>query len=209
LFVAGEELCPPWWHPQSWLPIVSEPWTTRPLHAGLFSGFLSGDELLDRQVEIRSGFLSGLRVGEEIDEYFGWEARLAISRLDLVNTQGQAVRRYGDFIQGDVNVVYTPISTLRWRPYLSAGLGLATLDFNTHQDLPVTETVLTIPLGVGLAFRYDDWLALRLDFVDTIALGEATDIENMHLLSLVGGAEVRFGGSRTSYYPWNPSRTIW
>ena len=35
------------------------------------------------------------------------------------------------------------------------------------------------------------------------------NLETVHHLLATGGVEVRFGGSRTAYWPWNPGRHYW
>ena len=66
-----------------------------------------------------------------------------------------------------------------------------------------------MPFGFGLKVRcIRDWLALRLEMLDNVAFGSA-GLDTMHNITLTGGVEVRFGGPRKSYWPWNPDRYLW
>ncbi len=65
-----------------------------------------------------------------------------------------------------------------------------------------------MPLAVGVKYHGSNALALRLEVADNMAFG-AHGIDTLHQLSVVGGVELRFGGSRKAYWPWNPARNYW
>ena len=71
------------------------------------------------------------------------------------------------------------------------------------------ETVFVMPLAVGMKYLCNDWLALRTEIGNYIVFGEGNDLNTMANLTFTGGIEIRFGGHRKSYWPWNPGRHYW
>jgi hypothetical protein len=65
-----------------------------------------------------------------------------------------------------------------------------------------------MPFGVGLKYHWTDWMALRFEVADNVAFG-SQGIGTLHHISIIGAAELRFGGSRRSYWPWVPGRRAW
>jgi hypothetical protein len=190
-------------------PLMNASWLNRPYYAGFFLGALEGDTLIADEIDQSVGFLYGFRLGWDYDMYWGMETRLGFSELglDFVN-EPTIVGLSTDIVIWDASLVYYPWGDSRWRPYLSLGIGLVDFDFLDEVALRRSDAVVGIPLGVGLKYRHSDWITMRFDFADNIALGERADYETMNNLSLGYGLEFRFGGSRTSYFPWNPSRTV-
>lgn len=189
------------------LPVLSEPWQQRPLGGGVFLGALRGDEALEGQIDLRSGLLYGVRLTGDWRRNWAWECRLATATLDAVDLTASPARRDrdADVVLGDVSLVYAPVWTNRLRPFVSAGIGFAFFEFADPRGRVVHETTLGLPLGAGIKYRWDDWLLAYLEFRDQIALGDSNALQTTHNLAIVVGAELRFGGSRRSYYPWNPS----
>lgn len=190
-------------------PLQTASWLNRPYYAGFFLGALNGDTLIADEIEQSIGFFGGFRLGWDYDIYWGVETRLGLSELGLdflneTSVDGLAT----DIVIWDASLVYYPWGDARWRPYLSLGIGLVDFDFLDADGLRHSEAVVGVPWGVGLKYRHSDWITLRLDLLDNVALGEKADFELMNNLSVTGGMEFRFGGTRRSYFPWNPSRTI-
>jgi hypothetical protein len=213
LLVQPQEWEPPagglsWEALGDWLPVLSEPWQRRPLGGGAFLGALLGDEVLQGQIDLRSGLLYGARLTGDWRGAWAWECRLATATLDAVDLTARPPRRDrdADVVLGDVSLVYAPVWTNRLRPFVSAGLGFAFFEFADPRGRVVHETALGLPLGAGIKYRWDDWLLAYLEFRDQIALGDSNQLQTTHNFAIVAGAEIRFGGSRRSYYPWNPSR---
>jgi hypothetical protein len=92
--------------------------------------------------------------------------------------------------------------------YLSAGLGFQTFRFNDDLDKRISESMLSVPLGVGVKYFYGPWFSLRFDLYDNLGIGNAR-VSGMHNFSLMAGAEFRFGGRRQSYYPWHNNTSYW
>lgn len=189
-------------------PLVNASWLNRPYFAGFFLGGLEGDTLTE-EIDQSIGFFYGFRLGWDYDMYWGLETRLGFSELglDFVN-EPTIVGLSTDIVIWDASLVYYPWADSRWRPYVSLGIGLVDFDYLDEDALRRSDAVVGIPLGIGMKYRHSDWITMRFDFTDNIALGERADYETMNNLSLTYGLEFRFGGSRTSYFPWNPSRTI-
>jgi hypothetical protein len=190
-------------------PLVDASWLNRPYFAGFFLGGLEGDTLIAGEIDQSIGFFYGFRLGWDYDTYWGLETRLGFSELglDFVN-EPTIVGLSTDIVIWDTSLVYYPWGDSRWRPYLSLGIGLVDFDFLDADALRQSDAVVGLPLGFGLKYRHSDWVTLRFDFTDNIALGERADYETMNNLSLTSGLEFRFGGTRKSYFPWNPSRTL-
>jgi hypothetical protein len=190
-------------------PLVNASWLNRPYFAGFFLGGLEGDTLIAGEIDQSIGFFYGFRLGWDYDLYWGLETRLGFSELglDFVNDP-TIVGLSTDIVIWDTSLVYYPWGDSRWRPFASLGIGLVDFDYLDEDALRRSDAVVGIPLGFGLKYRHSDWITMRFEFMDNIALGERADYETMNNLSLTGGLEFRFGGSRISYFPWNPSRTL-
>jgi hypothetical protein len=65
-----------------------------------------------------------------------------------------------------------------------------------------------MPWGIGLKYQIYPWLIMRSEVLDNFAIGSGS-LDTMHNVSGTVSLEVRFGGHRPSYYPWNPSSYVW
>jgi hypothetical protein len=188
-------------------PLEGTSWLNRPYQVGWLWGAIDSDWLIAERVRQHSGMLGGYRIGWDLDHYWGTEARFAFSYMDLSDNQGNPLGTSEDYL-GDVHLLYYPWGDARWRPFVSAGIGFASFRLDDEQGRFVNETVCGFPLGGGLKYLYRKWLAVRVSVMDNVAIG-AYDLSTQHNLSITGGVEVRFGGSRRSYFPYNPSRHLW
>jgi hypothetical protein len=188
---------------------LSEAWCRRPLYADVFFGALTGNELQGDLVDVETGFFGGVRLGHDLDERWAVEGRLGLAGLDLSNTEAPAQPRTGDLIVGDISLVCYLTQHPRTRPFLSAGAGFADWEFSDAFGNSFTDTQAAVPLSVGIKQRYDDWLVFRFDLTDNIVFGGGTIIGTEHLFSATGSLELRFGGSRTSYWPWRRRTVFW
>lgn len=215
----------------SWRPAPGESWLDRPLSAGWFVGGMEGGTLAADWLEQETGFYGGFRLGWDYDPHWGCEMRLGFASLGLDDsdracraqaeadlargmTQSEAAfyrldGRKSDVRLWDVGLLWYPWAELRARPYLFIGLGAAHVDFVDRLDHRVAETVFQTPIGVGVKWRVLDWLALRFEIADNYIFGAGSGFRDLSSLSLNGGMEVRFGGPRTAYWPYNPSRHYW
>lgn len=213
-------------------PLLCESWRYRPFSGGWFMGGMQGSPLVDDWVGQKSGFFAGYRLGWDYDHYWGCEMRLAFGSVALFDSQrakdaqqaaddarGIAAddpfrqrfdpRRDCNLLLWDVSFLYYPWGDAAWRPYLMAGLGTARIDFVDRLSVVLDKTVFALPLACGLKYRWNDRLALRLELADNIAFGSSSGLNTLHNLSLTAGVEIRFGGTRKAYWPWNPGRHYW
>jgi hypothetical protein len=208
-----------------------ESWLRRPASATWFLGIVHGSTVLDDWLGEKQGIFGGVRFGWDFNHYWGTEFRLAFSNLDLWDSARakQAQRwaddarrldpndpyrwrfdgnRNGDLFLWDFNALYYPWGDTRLRPYCLVGIGATRISFMDRLSRNYDSTHLTMPVGLGLKYLWTDWMALRFECLDNIAFG-AAGVNTLHHLSVTGGVEVRFGGSRASYWPWNPARQSW
>lgn len=213
-------------------PLLCESWRYRPFSAGWFMGGMQGSPLVDDWVGQKSGFFAGYRLGWDVDHYWGCEMRLGFGSVALYDSQrAKDAQQAADTARGiaaddpfrqrfdarrdcnvvfwDVSLLYYPWGDAAWRPYLMAGLGTARIDFVDRLSIPLDKTVFALPLALGLKYRCSDWLALRLELADNMAFGSGSGLNTLHNLSLTAGVEIRFGGTRKAYWPWNPGRHYW
>jgi hypothetical protein len=189
-------------------PLQKTSWLNRPYSAGWFAGGISGPPLITGQVNQRGGFFGGYRAGWDYDYFWGLEARLAGSEIGLSQNPSSASPGTAGYLVLDASLHWYPWGDAAWRPYASLGLGLANIAFYNATQNRFDRTLLGLPLGVGLKYRFTDWFTLRADLMDNVAFGGGV-VNTLNEFSLSGGVEVRFGGVRRSYWPWNPGRTIW
>lgn len=213
-------------------PLVRESWRYRPLSAGWFMGSLNGDVIQPGWLGMKDGFLGGYRLGWDFDHYWGYETRFAFASVELSDSrraiQEQEAadalvgidpdsawgrrfddRRDADVRLWDVDLLYYPWGDTAWRPYFLIGLGSGRMDTMDRLSRRRIKRVLGMPLAIGLKYRATDWAALRFEFADNILFGSTGGGSTLHNLSLTGGIEMRFGGTRKAYWPYNPGRHYW
>ncbi len=211
-------------------PSVCETWLRRPYSATSFAGVVFGSELIEDWVEQRQGYFAGYRLGEDLDEFWGVETRIAFSyvRLDdspqakaaqqaADNAAGVAIDdpyrnrfdqgREADFFLWDVDLLYYPWGDRPLRPYGMIGFGLMRVSFVDRLNRSIEDLMYSMPLAIGIKHRPTERAAFRLEVADNIGFGG--DLDMLHNVSLTLGFELRFGGSRKAYWPWNPGRYYW
>lgn len=225
-------LRPPGRHRGLGQPLLRESWRYRPFGIGWFMGSMSGSTLIEDWTGQKTGYFGGYRLGWDFDHYWGCEMRLGFASVPMWDSQRareaeQAAydaeglgedderrdrynrRRDTDVNVWDVSLLYYPWGDAAWRPYAMAGLGTSRIRFEDRLAQHWSKQVFGMPLGLGLKYRYNDVLALRFEVADNIIFGGSGGFETLHNLSVTAGVEVRFGGTRTAYWPWNPSRHYW
>lgn len=177
-----------------------------------------------------SGFDGGWRLGWDIDTHFGSEMRFAFGSMKVYDSdpavQARAAadaaagidpanplnshldHRNGDLFQWDVDILYYPCGETRLRPYFLTGMGITNVRFADRLDQTYHVTSLSLPIGVGLKYLVNDSLAVRLDCLDDIAFS-SRHLSTQNNVSLTAGVELRFGGSRKEYWPWDSGRSFW
>lgn len=213
-------------------PLLRESWLYRPYSVGLFLGMASGSEVMEDWASLRQGFLFGYRLGWDVDDFWGFETRLGWSSMMVVdsdraklaqiaadNAAGMSPndpfrqrfdhQRDAELFVWDVDLLYYPTGDAPLRPYFLLGLGYTEVYFLDRLSVGQRQNRLGIPLALGWKWRCQEWLAWRFELQDTMAIsfGEGSDL--LHALGITLGAEIRFGGTRKAYWPWNPGRTYW
>jgi len=188
-------------------PLVGTSWLNRPYHADWFVGRLFCSRVASN-VSQNDEIFGGYRFGKDFDHYWGWEARLGFARPKLIDEHNLVVLGSSNLKFWDASLLYYPWGDARWRPYATMGMGISHVRFADASDHHYAEALLHVPVGIGVKYQCKRWLALRLDLLDNFTVG-SSGVRPMHNVSLTGGVEVRFGGTRTSYFPWNPGVHIW
>jgi hypothetical protein len=194
-------------HKHIFFPLEGTSWRNRPLSAGWAVGGFWGDDPKDNLVSYDPGIYGAYRVGWDYDHYFGLEARLA-QATPGISTKTDVPSTTADVTLFDVSMLWYPTGDSRLRPYFLAGLGFQYHNFRDHNYRLTEDAVFSMPLGIGVKWMCSPWLALRMEFTENIAVG-SPELDMMHNLSLNGGVEVRFGGTRPSYWPYNSSKYLW
>lgn len=205
-------------------PARHESWLNRPFSLTWFVGGLWGGTMVPDWVDGEKGFLGGVRVGYDLSHYWGTEIRFAFGSVGLKDSDRAIeagrfpvtnplhfyvdTKRDATMFLCDINVLFYPWGDNPWRPYVLVGLGSSFLSFTDRMATPYSVNQLELPLGIGLKYRVSHALALRIEATDNIALANS-GVQTLHQVSLIGAAEFRFGGSRKSYWPWNPGRSVW
>ncbi len=206
----GQFLRPPERYTGPGDPLFQSSWQNRPLDVSVFVGSMQGDTLIAGFEQQGLNIFGGLRLGWDFDHYWGGELRFAWTSLPLKDQVVSASDQHQDSIfYGDVDLLYYPWGDSRWRPFVFLGAGLATFNFTDAIGARHDETLATLPIGGGVKYMVREWLVLRADLTDNIAFGGNSGLDTMNNFSLTGGVELRFGGSRPSYFPWNNRSYFW
>lgn len=184
-------------------PLVGTSWLNRPYSFGLFTGGLFGGTLVPNDIDQRGGLLTGLRVGVDLHHYLGVETRLGFSHTDSLFLANGGTSTIDDALL-DANLLYYPLGDARWRPYASLGIGLHRFEYYDTLYQKTVDTLLQMPIGLGVKYHLHNWMSIRLDMRDNLAFGQR-DLATMNNFSVTGGIEFRFGGRRTTYFPFDPS----
>ncbi len=199
-------------------PLLRSSWLYRPLSVSSFAGVMNGSPLITNWVGQKTGYFGGYRFGWDFDHYWGCELRYGFGTIPLWD--GQRARAASNLasrdhphdtsiVIGDIDLLYYPWGDARWRPYFMVGLGAAGLRFMDLVGNKYKRTAFATPLAFGLKYRCNPRLTLRFDLADNIIFGDGHGFGVLHNLSINGGVEIRYGGTRTAYWPYNPSRHYW
>ena len=186
-------------------PLQGTSWRNRPWFAGAFFGGALHGELTD-SVQQNNGSLMGLRLGWDLDHYYGLEGRFAFSNPQIMDAEGNSLGDSHDYWM-DVSALYYPFGDARWRPYFGLGIGLATYRFRDQTNERIHDSAVSVPISIGVKYFYSPHFTLRLDAVDNITLG-SDNLDAMNSFFLLGSVEYRFGGRRMGYFPWHGG-TAW
>ena len=189
-------------------PLEGTSWRNRPWSAGCAVGALWGDDPLDNRIDLEPGIYGIYRLGWDYDYYWGLEARLGQATPAVKDNIVGTPATTADVTLFDVSMLWYPTGDSRLRPYICFGLGFQHFNFRDHNFQVVNTSTFSMPFGIGVKWMYTPWIVLRLEATENWAVGN-DQLDMMHNMALTAGVEVRFGGYRPSYWPWNPNRKIW
>jgi hypothetical protein len=199
-------------------PLVNDSWRWAPFGFGWYMGFMDGNTLLNGWTGTKTGFFGGYHLNWDFDHYWGTEFRYGFASLPQWDVEllyaehgfpSQAVRkRHATLKYGDFSFLYYPWGDARWRPYVKMGVGWGYVKFTDLLSRLRANTTMTMPFGIGLKYRYSRRIVFRMEMMDNFIFGER-GINPQHNFSMTGGIEIRFGGPRKAYWPYNPGRHYW
>ena len=185
-------------------PLVGASWDNMPYHIDWFLGVIRGTEIVANRIDQNVGVVGGFRLGWDFGCYWGVETRLGFSSLE---DQPEDAPLYGSadkVVLWDTSLLYYPWGDSRLRPYWSLGLGLSEFQFSDEFGNPIRRNLMAMPIGIGVKYRWHDWVTLRADITDNLAFG-SSGLETMNNFSFTTGMEFHFGGYHKNYWPWEPS----
>ncbi len=188
-------------------PLIGTSWRNRPWYIGTFIGGVFNNDLIANRVQPNNSSLLGLRLGWDFDHYWGLEGRFAFSNPNTYDGTGNALGDSHNYLV-DIELLYYPWGDSRWRPYFTAGMGIATYRFADDQGRSADDSLLSLPVGLGLKYFHSPWFTLRLDAVENFAAGSRL-LDGQANFSLMAGVEYRFGGRRPSYFPLHGDLSGW
>jgi hypothetical protein len=189
-------------------PLVGTSWLNRPYYVGFDYGTLWVTQPPIDEVRTDTDFYGGLYAGCELDYYWGVELSVQRATPELVNLRApNAVRGDREMIW-TANLMYYPWGDAWFRPYWRTGIGGMAIDFPNNSGVRLDETLWAFPIGVGMKWPLERWLAARAELTDQIGIGNS-GIDMQHDLTFTFALEWRLGARPRSYWPWNPSRHIW
>lgn len=191
-------------------PLTGTSWLNRPWYVGVFVGGMLADDLVAGHVAADSSPITGLRLGNDFDHFWGWEVRYAYTRVETFTGAGVPIAEPAREYFVDVALLHYPWGDSHWRPYLLAGLGFQNVRYvnDANPGQFIDDTALTMPLGIGLKIYNSPWFTIRFDATDNLTFGGG-HLDAGHNFSLAMGVEYRFGGKRPSYFPWSGNTSYW
>jgi hypothetical protein len=186
-------------------PLIGGSWCNRPYHFDLWIGGVKGTDIIPGHVAQNAGVIGGGRFGWDYDTYWGLESRLGFAGIQDTAESTPPLESNDKAILWDTSLLYYPWGDSRVRPYFGVGLGIANFQFTDDQFMDHSRTLVEIPFGGGIKYRMHQWLVLRADLTDNLAIGSGK-IATMNNISFTTGVEFYFGGDHLSYWPWDPSR---
>ncbi|QDU88782.1 hypothetical protein Pla175_21650 [Pirellulimonas nuda] len=189
-------------------PLRGTSWLNRPYDVSLDYGVFLMTSRVSPNVRPGNDYFGALGIGWDFDYYWGTQFRIGWTTPDLLNTTQPDRTGANDLLLSDWSLLYYPWGDSRLRPYYRIGLGLTDLQYTNDAGLPVDPFLFTMPIGVGIKYQTERWLALRAELIDNIAVGQ-NETGTLNNLTITFGAEWRFGGKPTGYSAWRRGGTIW
>ena len=189
-------------------PLVGTSWLNRPYYFGGEVGTLWMTRGQDDSVGRDTDCFGGFYFGWDWDYYWASEFRFDWATPELINSEVPDADRTDSLFVWSYSQMYYPWGDSVIRPYWRWGIGTTSLDYPLDDGTRTDDNLLTFPIGIGLKYPLERWLAARMEFTDHLAIG-SSDFPTQHNLTLTFGLELRYGVHPKSYWPWYPSRHIW
>lgn len=190
-------------------PKVGSSWLNRPYYIGTSLGPMWLTNRPIAAVARDKDVMGTIYFGWDWDYYWGSEFQYGYATPELWNSAAPDGSPLGHRLATwNYSFMYYPWGDSQIRPFWRLGVGDTHFDFTTNDGLRRDEWLFTSPFGVGVKYELRRWLAGRIEFTDQLSWG-GHGVATQHNLVLQFGLELRFGGKRKAYWPWNPDDHIW
>ena len=176
-------------------------------YGGGFGGLMTGTKFFEEKheewtvsLEQKAAGTGGLLVGYHFNERMGIESRLHFSSIDIRYT-GQifgvsfsediATRKLTIF---DVSLYRYLWGNERFNPYIRGGVGVGQQEMRISGTGAGTDTIVTLPLGVGARFWCTNQIAIQADITNNIifSTGKYKDANTTHNFAFTLGLMYSF-----------------
>jgi hypothetical protein len=189
-------------------PLVGSSWLNRPVYLGGELGAIWLTRPIYDEVTTDVDAFGGIFAGWDRDPYWGAELRFDWATPELINREARDTDRTDSLYVWSYSILYYPWGDATWRPYWRAGIGDTHYDFPLEDGTRHDQWMLTFPVGFGVKYPIQRWLAARAELTDYLGVGHHR-LNAQNNVTLTFGLEWRFGAHPRSYWPWQPSRHIW
>lgn len=172
-------------------PIQQGGWRAQPFAISGFAGATNGGPLVRNHVLERPSFYGGANFAWDYDHYWGIEKRLGFGALNLTDAQHHLLQT-GLSVTGEYRIMWYPLGDVRWRPFLTTGVGWSDFYFQDDYNHHHLATLFCVPFGGGVKYLLTDRLALRIDMIDELTLGGGA-VTTFNYVALTAGLEIRYG----------------
>jgi hypothetical protein len=183
-------------------PLRGTSWLNRPFEVGVDFGALITTNEFSPNSRRNNDILGDFHLGWDWDHYWGSQFRFVWSTPDVANYSGDVIPSNNFYIY-DFSFMYYPWGDSRVRPYYRAGFGVTNVNLINDLGSKQTESLFTIPFGVGLKYQLHRTVVFRGEIVDNLAFGQ-NDVNTLNNFTLAFGVEWRFGGQPPTYWGWRP-----
>lgn len=182
-------------------PLRGTSWLNRPYEVNVDFGALimTGDPATN--VRRGNDFFTAIQAGWDWDHYWGTQVRAGWSTPELVSTSVANDDSADNLFIVDGSIVYYPWGDSKLRPYYRLGMGLTDIEFTNQLGRRQHELMFTIPMGLGVKYAKNRWLAWRAELANNLAIG-SNEANTLNNITLTFGLEGRFGGRPNGYWAY-------
>jgi hypothetical protein len=188
-------------------PLQGTSWLNRPYEFSLETGALIMANDPGDGSSKANDLLAAAQLGWDFDHYWGSQVRIAWSSPNYNTDVAPTSDSSNDLVIYDASLLYYPWGDSRVRPYYRFGVGLTDIDFVDIAGNSTSETLFTVPLGIGIKYQKERWMALRFEATDNIAFAQGGS-NTLNNFTLTFGAEWRFGGRPAPGWRRDGSRNL-